>query len=141
MVPKHPLGENLRRIRKSKGLTQSELANRMFVTTQAISKWERGESEPSIQYIRQLTNILGVTSDALLGILPGATPALLAVDGGGTKTEFVLISTEGHLLKRLLLPGANPNSSSLENSFRVLSNGISQMLQTEHQILGIYSWW
>lgn len=138
MAAKHNLGENLKRIRKSKGYTQAELAEQIFVTSQALSKWERGESEPGIGHIRDLTRILNVSSDALLGILPDAAPALLAVDGGGTKTEFVLITPEGRLLKRLILPGANPNSSSVQESFQILSRGIEQMLQPDHRILGIY---
>jgi len=138
MAAKHNLGENLKRIRKSKGYTQAELAEKIFVTSQALSKWERGESEPGIGHIQDLTRILNVSSDALLGIQPNAAPALLAVDGGGTKTEFVLITPEGQLLKRLVLPGANPNSSSVQESFQILSRGIEQMRQTDHRILGIY---
>ena len=138
MALKHQLGENLREIRKRKGLTQSALASQIFVTTQAISKWERGESEPGVEHIQKLCRMLNITADALLGIHPIAKPALLAVDGGGTKTEFVLISPDGELRKRLLLPGANPNSSSFEHSFQVLCSGIDQMLHTDYQIIGIY---
>ena len=138
MSPKHNLGDNLKRIRKNLGYTQAELAEKMFVSTQAISKWERGEAEPGIGHIRNLTSILNVSSDVLLGISPNAAPALLAVDGGGTKTEFVLITPEGQLLKRLLMPGANPNSCGTQNSFQILRDGIDQMQQTDHRILGIF---
>lgn len=138
MASKHNFGENLKHIRKSRGYTQAELAEQIFVTTQAISKWERGESEPGIGHIQELTRILNVSSDALLGVLPQAAPALLAVDGGGTKTEFVLITPEGQLLKRLILPGANPNSSSAQESFQILCRGIDQMRHAGHRILGIF---
>ena len=138
MALKHKLGENLKRIRKSKGYTQAELAAQIFVTTQAISKWERGESEPGIDHIQDLTSILNVSADALLGILPNAAPALLAVDGGGTKTEFVLISPDGNLLHRLVLSGSNPNSVSREGSFRILCQGIDRMLQLDYSILSIF---
>lgn len=138
MPSKHNLGENLKNIRKSQGYTQAELAQKLFVTTQAISKWERGESEPGLEHIQNLTRILNVSADSLLGIVPNAAPALLAVDGGGTKTEFVLISPQGQLLKRLVLPGANPNSCTVEGSLEILSQGIDQMLHTGYRILGVY---
>lgn len=138
MTPKQNLGENLKKIRKSQGYTQAKLAQKLFVTTQAISKWERGESEPGLGHIRELTRILNVSADSLLGIVPNAAPALLAVDGGGTKTEFVLISPEGQLLKRLVLPGANPNSCTVQGSLQILSQGIDQMLHTDYRILGVY---
>ena len=64
--------------------------------------------------------------------------ALLAVDGGGTKTEFVLISPEGNLLRRFVLEGANPNNASIEQSFQVLCRGIDQALQNSVRLLGIY---
>ena len=132
------LGENLKKYRKNRGLTQSDLAQQLFVTTQAVSKWERGESEPAVHLICDMARILGVTTDALLGVMPSMPPALLAVDGGGTKTEFVLISPEGHLLHRLVLPGSNPNSGSREESFRIFCQGIDRMLQLEYSIVGIF---
>ena len=132
------LGENLRKFRKNQGLTQGELAQKLFVTTQAVSKWERGESEPDICHICELAKLLKISVDTLLGVTPAAPPALLAVDGGGTKTEFVLISTEGQLLHRLVLPGTNPNNCTREDSFRIFCQGIDQMLQREHSILGIF---
>jgi len=138
MALNHNFGENLKRIRKSQGYTQAELGQKIFVSTQAISKWERGEAEPGLGHIQDLTRLLHVSSDALLGILPNATSALLAVDGGGTKTEFVLITPEGQLLKRLILPGANPNSCGVEDSFQTLCRGIDEMQLSDHQILGIF---
>ena len=93
--------QNLRQLRKSRGLTQGQLAQKLFVSTQAVSKWERGESSPDITHIRTLTQLLQVSADALLGIAANGQKALLAVDGGGTKTEFVLITPEGQLLDRI----------------------------------------
>ena len=132
------LGENLRKFRKNQGLTQGELAQQLFVTTQAVSKWERGESEPDISHICDLARILKVSVDALLGVTPAAPAALLAVDGGGTKTEFVLLSTAGQLLHRLVLPGTNPNNSTRDESFRTFCQGIDQMLQLEYTLVGIF---
>ena len=138
MTRKHHFGRNLMQIRKSKGWTQAQLAQQIFVTTQTVSKWERGESEPSLDHLQELSWILNVSVDAMLGINPHAIPVLLAVDGGGTKVEMVLISPEGTLLKRLVLPGANPNNCGVEGCFRILSQGIDRMLRDDYRILGIY---
>lgn len=132
------LGDNIRKFRKRKGLTQGELAKQLFVTTQAVSKWERGEAEPGIDHICRMAELMKISTDALLGVMPTALPALLGIDGGGTKTEFVLISPAGQLLHRLVLPGCNPNSHSRDESLRILCQGIDRMLGLEYTITGIF---
>lgn len=62
------LGENIRRYRKEKGITQEELAAFFDVSFQSISKWERGECYPDITMLPGLANFFGVTVDALLGM-------------------------------------------------------------------------
>lgn len=138
MLDHASFGENLRTIRRSKHMKQAELAQQLYISVQAISKWERGESLPDISHVCALSRILNVSADALLGTAPAEQTALLAVDGGGTKTEFVLIRPTGQLLKRLVLPGSNPNSTSRETCIQVLSRGIDQMLQTDIRLLGIF---
>lgn len=138
MSTRHQFGENLKFLRKSKKMTQAELAEKIFVTTQAISKWERGESEPDLDHICDLAQILKVSVDTLLGVTVSAPPALLAIDGGGTKTEFVLIAPNGQLLERLVLPASNPNNISREECIRILCRGIDHMLQLEYSMKGIF---
>ncbi len=62
------LGENLRRLRKTQGLTQAELAKRLCVSPQAISKWERGESYPDILMLPVLADLFHISVDALMRI-------------------------------------------------------------------------
>ena len=50
-------GENLKKIRKSKGLSQEELADRVKVSRQSVSKWETGEAYPEMNNILQLCKI------------------------------------------------------------------------------------
>ncbi len=63
----HDLGQTLRAARRSRGLTQGQLAVRLGVTRQAISKWEHGQSQPDLGNLRQLAEIYGCTIDELLG--------------------------------------------------------------------------
>lgn len=60
------LGEIISSLRKEKGMTQSELAEKMNVTDKAVSKWERNLSCPDINSISKLANILETTVEELL---------------------------------------------------------------------------
>jgi len=63
-------GERLRRLRKAKGLTQSELGERVGVSLRALSGYERGECEPSVHLLAPLAQHLGVSLEELLGVAP-----------------------------------------------------------------------
>ncbi|WP_410263326.1 helix-turn-helix domain-containing protein [Alkalibacterium sp.] len=54
------LGEKLRKLRTEKNISQIELASKLFVTRQTISRWERGETIPSTDNIVQLSNFFDV---------------------------------------------------------------------------------
>ncbi len=58
--------ERLQALRKSKGMSQEELAERVGVSRQAVSKWETGETTPEVSKIIALAELFGVTTDALL---------------------------------------------------------------------------
>ncbi len=60
------IGNRIAKYRKEKGLTQEALANRMGVSSQAVSKWETDASCPDISALPQLCKILGITADELL---------------------------------------------------------------------------
>lgn len=61
------ISENIRRLRKEKGVTQEALADILHISPQSISKWERGDSYPDISMLSPLANYFGVTIDSLLG--------------------------------------------------------------------------
>lgn len=129
---------NLRIARKRQALSQKELAQKLFVSTQSISKWERGEATPDISHICNLAQLLGLSVDSLLGVGLTTEKALIAVDGGGTKTEFVLIAADGRLLRRLVLPGSNPNSCTLDGTCSILRQGIDTLLQEGFQVQAVF---
>ena len=58
--------ENLKNLRKSKNLTQSELAEKLFTSPQTISRWESGDGEPSLDLLISLAEILDVSADRLI---------------------------------------------------------------------------
>ncbi|MCH5333985.1 MAG: methyltransferase domain-containing protein [Agathobacter sp.] len=57
-------------LRKSKNMTQQDLADRMGVSFQSISKWENGGSMPDIQLLPELAELFSVSVDQLLGLCP-----------------------------------------------------------------------
>ena len=61
------IGERLNQLRKEKRLSQESLATQLNVTRQAISNWERGKTEPDLQMLAQLADLLGTDVDYLLG--------------------------------------------------------------------------
>lgn len=58
--------EKLKLIRKNRGLTQEELAEKLDVSRQSIAKWENGLSFPEIYHLINLTNIFNITIDNLV---------------------------------------------------------------------------
>ena len=60
------LADKIIRLRKKNGWSQEELANKMNVSRQAVSKWEGAQSIPDLENILQLSILLGVTTDYLL---------------------------------------------------------------------------
>ena len=59
-------GEKLQALRKQSGMSQEQLAERITISRQAISRWELNESVPDIDNIVQLSQIFGVSTDYLL---------------------------------------------------------------------------
>lgn len=60
------IGKRIAQLRSLKGLTQTELGERIGVSFQAVSKWERGESLPDISLLPKLSQVLETTIDSIL---------------------------------------------------------------------------
>lgn len=65
-LDKENFGEFVSKLRKEQGMTQKELAEKLFVSDKAVSKWERGQSLPDITMLNPLAEALGVTAAELL---------------------------------------------------------------------------
>ena len=57
----------LSRLRTERGLSQDELAEQMFVTRQAVSRWENGETTPNVETLKRLSQFFDVSINTLLG--------------------------------------------------------------------------
>lgn len=71
------LGENIKRLRREKGITQETLADFLGVTFQSVSKWERGESYPDITTLPEIAGFFRISVDELLGVSKAADEAEL----------------------------------------------------------------
>lgn len=60
------LGEKIINLRKREGMTQEELAGKLNVSRQTISKWELCQSHPELSFIVKLSELFGVTTDYLI---------------------------------------------------------------------------
>lgn len=72
------LGENIRNLRTARGMTQSDLADRLHVVRQTVSKWEKGLSVPDADLLSRLAEALDTTVSTLLGetLPPADTPTV-----------------------------------------------------------------
>ena len=66
MVNKSTFGQFLRQKRNEKGMTQKELAEKLFLSESAISKWEKGKSYPDITMIPDICSVLDISEHELI---------------------------------------------------------------------------
>ena len=81
--------EVLYELRTKNGLSQDELAEKVFVTRQAVSRWENGETVPNTETLKQLSNLFNVSINTLLG-----SPHKLVCQCCGMPLEDAIISRE-----------------------------------------------
>lgn len=120
------IGRRIRELRREKGLTQNDLAGALCVSFQAISNWERGVAPPDLDNLVRIASFFGVLVDELLRAENG--PFFLGIDGGGTKTEFAVVSCDGHVVRRFVKGGCNPNDVGYAKTLALICEGISEVL-------------
>ena len=64
---KETFGQRFARLRKSKGYTQEQIADKVNISYQAVSKWEKDDAFPSVEFFPVLAALFGVSIDSLLG--------------------------------------------------------------------------
>ena len=83
------IGDVLVRIRKERNLTQEDLARKLYVTRQAVSRWENGETVPNTETLKLLSKLFDVSINTLLG-----SPRKLICQCCGMPLEDSVISKE-----------------------------------------------
>ena len=126
MIDLHLLGNRIRELRHKRGITQTEFAKSINVSFQAVSNWERGIAPPDLDNLILIASYFHVLTDDLLR--PNEEELLLGIDGGGTKTEFVLCSADGRVLKQFIKKGCNPNDVGFEDACATVCGGIHDTL-------------
>ena len=95
------LSENIRRFRKARSLRQEELAERVHVVRQTVSKWENGLSVPDAEQLRDLAAVLGVSVSALLDLTPEDSEADLAGELARRNEELAELRRREALRRRV----------------------------------------
>lgn len=83
------ISDRILHLRKTQGLSQEELADRLGVSRQAVSKWESEQSAPDIDKIILMSELFGVTTDYLLKGIEPSVAARKKTDAG----VFVIVAT------------------------------------------------
>ena len=123
--------EKLQELRKSRSMTQEELAEALFVSRTAISKWESGRGYPSIDSLKEISRFFSVTIDDLI-----CSDEMITV-AENDKKEFVskyisLICNALDILLAILLfiPAFGNGSASSETVSLLGLSGITPWLKT-----------
>ncbi|MBQ8341701.1 MAG: XRE family transcriptional regulator [Clostridia bacterium] len=130
------LGNQIKELRMQRGLTQGAFANALHVSFQAVSNWERCITPPDLENLIRIAEYFGVLVDDLLH--PRNDHLFLGIDGGGTKTEFVLVSDDGYVLRRLVKSGCNPNDVGYAKTVTLLTEGIGEILAEFQSVKSIF---
>lgn len=100
------MGKFISELRKSRGMTQKELAEKLKVTDKAVSKWERGLSSPDISLLMPLAEILDVTASELL-------------EGRRETKEVTEETQKENTVKKALLYSGRSTEEKLEKAKRI----------------------
>ena len=115
--------QNLKAARKAAGLTQRELAEKIGYSEKSVSKWESGNTVAPGAMLPEIARVLCTDIDSLFA-QNGEAEFFLGIDGGGTKTEFVLADKNGREIKRITLSAANPVDIGIDGCIDLLRRGI-----------------
>ncbi len=117
----------LRQRRCEVGLTQRELGERLGYSEKTVSKWESGRSICPSAALPKLALVLRTDVNSLLTD-DSEGEYFLGVDGGGTKTDFVLADAGGRILSHITLGASNPNDIGMKGTRDLLARGITEAI-------------
>ena len=120
------IGNRIRMLRQGAGLTQGAFAELLGVSFQAVSNWERGVAPPELETLLRIATHFEIALDDL--VRPHGETSYLGVDGGGTKTEFAVVTADGTVKKRMVKGGCNPNDIGFSAMKELMEEGIRECL-------------
>ena len=139
---KESFGQRFQRLRKQKGLTQEQIAEKVNFSPQAVSNWENDLTAPDINILLELSEILGVTVDILLGKVnevettfsnekPNYNKLLLKIkiisnDGDKVNINLPFSLIKVCVEKGLSMPSINGNEALKEINLNEIFNLIEQ---------------
>ncbi len=133
------LQENIYALRRKAGLSQEQLAERLEVTRQTISKWEGGHSAPDLEKLQAMAAVFGVTLDELTGT---EAPAPRQQASKPDKTGLILcIAGAVGLAALALLSTAAPQTvDTLNESSVVTLNGSGLLMCLAAAVMAVGGW-
>lgn len=120
-------GTNLKLLRKKAGYSRKQLAEIISYSEKSIEKWEMNGAIPPVSVVSDLSELFDVTIDSLIYSSEKDIKYFLGIDGGGTKTEFLLTDKEGNEITRIISGPSNPVDIGMENTFKLLEQGINDI--------------
>lgn len=137
------LNEKLQQLRKQKGLTQEELAESLYVSRTAISKWESGRGYPNIDSLKEIARFFGITIDELL-----SGDELLTIAEADTKQrenrfrDLVFGLLDCSIAMFFFLPFFGQKTDTIQEVSLLLLTEIAPYLRTVYfvAVIGIVLW-
>ena len=100
------IGKRISTLRRERGWTQAQLAEKLVITDKAVSKWEQGRGDPELSSIVKLSEVFGVTTDCLLIDKAWESRNVMSVNPRTNKIirigKSIEAATHAELLNRLL---------------------------------------
>ncbi len=113
------MGQIIRRLRKEKNLTQDELAERLNVTPQAVSRWENETGLPDISQIVPLSRVLEVSTDVLFGT---------AGTNDNAEVRKIIEEAQSKLDKPLTMEGFRRKYAVLMDALKLYPNNVMLLM-------------
>ena len=144
------LSERIAALRKERGLTQEQLGNLVGVSSQAVSKWEKGGT-PDVELLPVLSRQLGVTIDALFGMEAGEQEAVEDAVGRWLRgfpvkermdqfCRLVWESIEYFVPEDLVLPGMSyPASCKIDAGDGIVQLFLTQVMEESGMLLDVHA--
>lgn len=125
IMDRYVTGAVIRKLRESKGMTQEDLADRIFVSSKAVSKWETGQGFPDISLLEPLADALGIS---VIELLSGEDIRNLNRSSNMVRTKFYVCPVCGNVIQSageavvsccgITLPPLGPESADSQHTIR-----------------------